>query len=154
MLGKPSAACYLPSLGGTVAYRLAQSETCASALLFWDDLLPSPAASGDVHNRPVVSRICHGAAKWKDCAMTDVPTTPLVPGNSLITATPEEGRALALMLARHTIHAMQNQLEVLQNGRAQYAHDPYGLIAASHVVAVEFATVAAANDYWRGKPST
>jgi hypothetical protein len=86
--------------------------------------------------------------------MTDVPTTPLVPGNSLITATPEEGRALALMLARHTIHAMQNQLEVLQNGRAQYAHDPYGLIAASHVVAVEFATVAAANDYWRGKPST
>lgn len=84
--------------------------------------------------------------------MTDVPTTPLVPGNTLITATPEEGRALALMLARHTIHAMQNQLEVLQNGRAQYAHDPYGLIAASHVVAVEFATVAAANDYWRGKP--
>lgn len=86
--------------------------------------------------------------------MTDVPTTPLVPGNSLVTATPEEGRALALMLARHTIHAMQNQLEVLQNGRAQYAHDPYGLIAASHVVAVEFATVAAANDYWRSKPLT
>lgn len=86
--------------------------------------------------------------------MTDVPTTPLVPGNSLVTATPEEGRALALMLARHTIHAMQNQLELLQNGRAQYAHDPYGLIAASHVVAVEFATVAAANDYWRSKPLT
>ena len=86
--------------------------------------------------------------------MTDVPKTPLVPGNTLITPTPEEGRALALMLARHSIHAMQNQLEVLQNGRAQYAHDPYGLIAASHVVAVEFATVAAANDYWRGKPSS
>lgn len=81
--------------------------------------------------------------------MTEVPTTPLVPGNSLLTSTPEEGRALAMMLARHSVHAMQHQLETLQNGRAQYAHDPFGLIAASHVIAVEFATVAAANDYWR-----
>ena len=86
--------------------------------------------------------------------MTDVPTTPLVPGNTLITATPEEGRALALMLARHSVHAMQNQLEVLQTGRAQYAHDPYGLIAAAHVVAVEFATIAAANDYWKSPAAT
>jgi hypothetical protein len=38
---------------------------------------------------------------------------------------------------------------VLQSGRAQYAHDPYGLIAASDVIAVEFATIAAANNYWR-----
>jgi hypothetical protein len=43
---------------------------------------------------------------------------------------------------------MQKELEVLKSGRAQYAHDPYGLIA-SHVVAVEFATIAAANNYWR-----
>jgi hypothetical protein len=84
--------------------------------------------------------------------MTDVPTTPLVPGNTLITPTPEEGRALALMLARHSIHAMQNQLEVLQTGRAQYAHDPNGLITAAHVVAVEFATIAAANAYWKTGP--
>ncbi|MCW3797606.1 hexameric tyrosine-coordinated heme protein [Sphingomonas sp. BN140010] len=81
--------------------------------------------------------------------MTDVPTIPLVPGNTLITPTPEEGRALALMLARHSVHAMQKQLEVLTNGRAQYSHDPYGLIAASHVVATEFATIAAANNYWK-----
>ena len=86
--------------------------------------------------------------------MTDVPTTPLVPGNTLITATPEEGRALALTLARHSVHAMQKQLEVLQTGRAQYAHDPYGLIAAAHVVAVEFATIAAANDYWKSPAAT
>jgi hypothetical protein len=85
--------------------------------------------------------------------MTDVPTTPLVPGNTLLTPTPEEGRALAVMLARHTIHAMQKNLEVLQSGRAQYAHDPYGLIAASHVVATEFATIAAANEYWRDTPT-
>lgn len=81
--------------------------------------------------------------------MTQVPQTPLVPNNSLITETPEEGRALAVMLARHSIHAMQGELETLKAGRAVYAHDPEGLIAASHVIAVEFATVAAANNYWR-----
>ncbi len=81
--------------------------------------------------------------------MTDVPPEPLVPNNTLITATPEEGRALAITLARHSIHAMQKNIEVLMSGRAQYAHDPYGLIAAAHVVAVEFATIAAANNYWR-----
>jgi len=43
---------------------------------------------------------------------------------------------------------MQKELGVLQNGRAQYAHDPYGLIAASDVIAVEFATIAAADNYW------
>jgi len=79
--------------------------------------------------------------------MTQVPPEPFIP--TLITATPEEGRALAITLARHCVHAMQRELEVLKSGRAQYAHDPYGLIAASHVVAVEFATVAAANNYWR-----
>lgn len=81
--------------------------------------------------------------------MTQVPSEPLIPGGGLITATPEEGRALAMMMARHSIHAMQKELEVLMSGRAQYAHDPFGLIAASHVIAVEFATVAAANNYWR-----
>ena len=81
--------------------------------------------------------------------MTHIPSEPLVPNNTLITASPEEGRALAMMLARHSIHAMQGELEVLKTGRAQYAHDPIGLIAASHVVAVEFATIAAANGYWR-----
>ena len=81
--------------------------------------------------------------------MTLVPQRPLVPDNTLITASPEAGRALAIMLARNSIHAMQGELETLKTGRPQYAHDPYGLIAASHVIAVEFATIAAANDYWR-----
>ena len=75
--------------------------------------------------------------------MTQVPQKPLVPNNTLMTKTPEEGRALALMLARNSIHAIQGELETLKAGRAQYAHDPFGLIAASHVVAVEFATIAA-----------
>jgi len=34
-------------------------------------------------------------------------------------------------------------------GRPKYAEDPFGLIAAGHVIAVEFATIAAANNYWR-----
>ncbi len=83
--------------------------------------------------------------------MTRVPTEPLVPGNTLITATPEDGRALAITLARHTVHAIQGELEVLMSGRPQYAHDPYGLIASGQVVAIEFATIAAANDYWRAQ---
>ena len=81
--------------------------------------------------------------------MTQVPQKPLVPNGTLLTKTPEEGRALAIMLARNSIHAMQGELETLKAGRPQYAHDPYGLIAASHVIAVEFSTIAAANNYWR-----
>jgi Hexameric tyrosine-coordinated heme protein (HTHP) len=81
--------------------------------------------------------------------VTEVPKTPLVPDNSLITSTPEAGRALAITLARHSIHAIQNNLETLQEGRAHYAHEPLSLIASSQVIAIEFATVAAANNYWR-----
>lgn len=81
--------------------------------------------------------------------MTQIPPEPLVPGNTLLTATPEQGRALAIILARHSIHAMQHDLEALVAGRAQYARDAHALIASSHVIAVEFATIAAANNYWR-----
>ncbi|MFD1938848.1 MULTISPECIES: hexameric tyrosine-coordinated heme protein [Nonomuraea] len=83
--------------------------------------------------------------------MTRVPDEGmlLVPGDTLITATPEEGRALAITLARHTVHTIQPDLETLRAGRARYGGDPMGLIAAAQVVALEFATIAAANDYWR-----
>ena len=81
--------------------------------------------------------------------MTQLPPEPLIPNNTLITATPEEGRALAILIARHSIHAMQKEVEVLVAGRPKYAQDPSALIAASHVIAVEFATIAAANNYWR-----
>ncbi len=73
----------------------------------------------------------------------------LIPGGSLITATPEAGRALAMMIARHTIHNIQPDLEVLKGGRPNYAANPDSLIAASQVVAIEFQTIAAANNYWR-----
>lgn len=74
---------------------------------------------------------------------------PLVPDNTLITATAEEGRELAIMLARKTIAAIQTDGDVRQGLRPMYANDPDSLTSAAHVVAIEFATVAAANDYWR-----
>ncbi|HZK01050.1 MAG TPA: hexameric tyrosine-coordinated heme protein [Tissierellaceae bacterium] len=73
----------------------------------------------------------------------------MVPGGTLITNTPEEGRALAMLMARHTIHNIQPDLDVLICGRKRYSVDPDSLIAASQVVAIEFQTIAAANNYWR-----
>jgi hypothetical protein len=83
--------------------------------------------------------------------MNRVPDSELVkiPGGTLLTAAPEEGRALAMAIARHTIHNIQPDLDVLKGGRPNYAANPDSLIAASQVVAIEFQTIAAANNYWR-----
>jgi hypothetical protein len=85
--------------------------------------------------------------------MNRVPDTELVlvPGGTLITATPEEGRALAITMARHMIHNLQPDLDKLKEGRPKYANNPDSLIAASQVVAIEFQTIAAANNYWRDR---
>ena len=56
--------------------------------------------------------------------MTQAPPEPLVPNNTLITKTPEEGRAVAIALARHSIRAMQKDVETLKSGRLRYADDP------------------------------
>ncbi|MEO0494757.1 MAG: hexameric tyrosine-coordinated heme protein [Actinomycetota bacterium] len=68
---------------------------------------------------------------------------------SLITDTPAQGRELAMMMARKTIAAMQPDAEVRGDLRPAYAEDATVLLQAGHIVAVEFATIAAANDYWR-----
>lgn len=73
----------------------------------------------------------------------------LVPGNSLITATPEEGRQLAVKMARLVVKITQSDADVRANLRDAYANDPNMLILITQVVAAEFATIAAANDYWR-----
>lgn len=70
---------------------------------------------------------------------------------SLITATPEEGFALAVALARKAVTTTQKNKEVLHALRPGYAHNADSLIAVSHVVAVHFQTIAAANNYWREK---
>lgn len=83
--------------------------------------------------------------------MTRVPDSELIhiPGGTLITTTPQKGRALAFTIARHAIHNIQPDLDVLKGGRPNYSTNPDSLIAASQVVAIEFQTIAAAHNYWR-----
>lgn len=73
----------------------------------------------------------------------------LVPGNSLITPTPEEGRQLAVKMARLVVKLTQPDADVRANLREAYANDPNMLVLIAQVVAVEFATIAAANNFWR-----
>ena len=83
--------------------------------------------------------------------MNNLPESELVliPGGTLITDTPEEGRALAMLIARHTVHNIQPNIDILKRGRKIYGVNPDSLIAASQVVAIVFQTIAAANNYWR-----
>jgi len=73
----------------------------------------------------------------------------LIPGNSLITADPEAGRALAVKMSRLIIKLTQPDEAVRNKLRDVYANDAAMLLAAGHTVAAEFATIAAANGYWR-----
>ncbi|WP_417606864.1 hexameric tyrosine-coordinated heme protein [Primorskyibacter flagellatus] len=70
---------------------------------------------------------------------------------TLKTATPEEGYDLAVKLSRVAVKLTQPDAEVRDRLRPVYAEDSDALIAASQVVATHFATVAAANDFWRDK---
>ncbi len=73
----------------------------------------------------------------------------LVPNNSLITATPEEGRQLAVKMARLIIKVTQPDAEMREKMRPLYAENAGLLIAIGQTVATEFATIAAANNYWK-----
>lgn len=75
--------------------------------------------------------------------------TTLVPGNTLITSTPEEGRQLAIKMARLVIKATQPDAAIREKLRPDYANDALQLIECAKVTALEFATIAAANNYWR-----
>jgi hypothetical protein len=114
----------------------------------WPRLLVCGQSVADACNnkpdRNVLVRLC-------EVVVNRVPDSALVlvPGGTLITATPEEGRALALTIARHTIHNLQPDLDILKAGRPIYSANPDSLIAASQVVAIEFQTIAAATNYWR-----
>lgn len=68
---------------------------------------------------------------------------------SLLTATPQEGRELAIKLARKSIAAIQTDPEMRKTLRANYAQDTAQLIASAHVIAIEFQTIAMANNYWK-----
>lgn len=68
---------------------------------------------------------------------------------TLITDTPQEGFELAITLSRRGVKYTQPDVEVLKKLRPEYANSADGLTAASHVVALNFQTIAAANNYWR-----
>lgn len=70
---------------------------------------------------------------------------------TLKTATPQQGYDLAVKLARVAVKLTQPDAAVRERLRPDYAEDSEALIAVSQVVATHFATVAAANDYWRDR---
>lgn len=73
----------------------------------------------------------------------------LIPNGTLITATSEEGRQLAIKMARLIIKVTQPDAIIREKLRPVYAEDPRLLIAIGQTVAAEFATIAAANNYWK-----
>jgi hypothetical protein len=68
---------------------------------------------------------------------------------SLITQTPEEGYDLAIKMSRIGVKKTQPDDEIRGKLRPIYEKDAAILTAASHVIATNFQTVAAANNYWR-----
>ena len=68
--------------------------------------------------------------------------------STLKTATPQEGYELAIKLSRMGIKYTQPSDEVRQKLRDDYANNADSLTAVSQVVATNFQTVAAANNYW------
>ena len=72
---------------------------------------------------------------------------------SLIVETPEKGFDLAIKLSRVGVKKTQPSDEVRARLREIYENDADALIASSQVVAINFQTIAAANDYWRDAPA-
>ncbi|MCK5681092.1 hexameric tyrosine-coordinated heme protein [bacterium] len=68
---------------------------------------------------------------------------------SLITATPLEGRMLAITIVRKTIGTIQRDSEAKHRIRKIYAEDPMMLMRAVELVSMEFKIIAEANNYWR-----
>lgn len=68
---------------------------------------------------------------------------------TLKTATPQEGYELAIKLSRLAVKFTQPSAEVRDRLRPQYGEDADALIAVSQVVAINFQTISAANDYWK-----
>ncbi len=68
---------------------------------------------------------------------------------SLITENPQEGYELAIKLSRMGVKSTQPDMDVLKKLRKEYANSATDLTAASHVIAVNFQTISAANNYWR-----
>lgn len=70
---------------------------------------------------------------------------------TLKTATPQEGYELAIKLSRMGVKYTQPSAEMREQLRDSYANNADSLTAASQVVAINFQTVSAANNYWNSK---
>jgi hypothetical protein len=68
---------------------------------------------------------------------------------ALIVDTPQQGRELAIKMVRKSIAAIQTDAETRKKLRSAYATDTAQLITSAHVIATEFQTIAAANNYWK-----
>lgn len=66
-----------------------------------------------------------------------------------MTDTPQQVFGLAITLSRRGVKYTQPDVEVLQRLRPDYAENADSLTAASQVIAINFQTIAAANNYWR-----
>lgn len=68
---------------------------------------------------------------------------------TLITQTPQEGFELAITLSRKGVGYIQKDDAIKAKLREVYANDADSLTMASQVIAINFQTVAAANNYWK-----
>ena len=69
--------------------------------------------------------------------------------NSLITENAQQGYELAIKLSRMGIKYTQPSDEIRGKLRPDYGENADSLIASSQVIAINFQTVAAANNYWK-----
>jgi len=96
------------------------------------------------HSVIVMKRMGKGLPAEKETTMAE--ETWLT---SLITDTPQQGFELAIKMARMGVKYTQQSSEVRDKLRRVYENDADSLIASSHVIAVNYQTVAAANNYWK-----
>jgi hypothetical protein len=68
---------------------------------------------------------------------------------TLQTESPQEGIELAVKLSRLGMMLSQSSNHVDKDSRGSKTLSPAQLIAAAHVIALNFQTIAAANDWWR-----
>lgn len=67
---------------------------------------------------------------------------------NLMTKTPEDGFDLAIKLSQKGVEMTQPDENIRKKLRPKYSRNADSLIAASHVIAINFQTIAAANNYW------
>lgn len=68
---------------------------------------------------------------------------------SLKTKTPQEGFELAIKLAQKGVEYTQPSEKIREKLRPKYSKDPDSIAFASQVIAINFQTVSAANNYWK-----